>query len=342
MSITTTSHIDQNFIAFSKPGDTSFKLAPIANSKIQKPSDILSDYDFIFAPFDNSNDSYLFQFSEVVLNGKFNVKSNEDFIGSPISKSDYLESCKDLVLRLQSGECDKVVFSKEKQFHNSDIDVYKIFLDLKNKYPNAFVYCLSHKDIGIWIGATPEVLLSQNGIQFSTSALAGTQRYSSDNPIIWSQKEIEEHLYIEQFVKERLDRLGINYQKSEIKNKRAGAVVHRESTFSFQLEDVQIQNVINTLHPGPAISGYPQEKAMSIINEIENYYREYYCGYLGSLDKGECDLYINLRCMKIYRDSFKLYLGGGITKDSNAESEWNETELKSKTLLDVMHKSITV
>jgi isochorismate synthase len=40
--------------------------------------------------------------------------------------------------------------------------------------------------------------------------------------------------------------------------------------------------------------------------------------------------------MQVFKDKFALYVGGGITPDSISENEWNETVLKSQTLLSVL------
>ena len=101
------------------------------------------------------------------------------------------------------------------------------------------------------------------------------------------------------------------------------------------------QAMIAQLHPGPAISGYPKSTAIEKIEEIEAHDRELYTGYLGPLNiEGESSLFINLRCMKVYRDSYDLFVGGGLTKDSDAHSEWEETELKAKTLLNILNKEL--
>jgi isochorismate synthase len=83
----------------------------------------------------------------------------------------------------------------------------------------------------------------------------------------------------------------------------------------------------------------PQEKAKQFILKNEPYNREFYTGYLGEINNQKKSwLFVNLRCMQIYYQNFKIYVGGGITKDSKAEKEWEETELKSRTLLSVIEK----
>ena len=54
----------------------------------------------------------------------------------------------------------------------------------------------------------------------------------------------------------------------------------------------------------------------------------------------EIDLFVNLRCMKITPGYLSLYVGGGITLDSDASDEWDETRLKAESLLKVMRTYI--
>ena len=74
------------------------------------------------------------------------------------------------------------------------------------------------------------------------------------------------------------------------------------------------------------------------------YERDYYTGFLGELNIPQekssvpkTALFVNLRCMKINdKNSASLFIGGGITEDSNAEREWEETISKSKTMKCVL------
>ena len=76
------------------------------------------------------------------------------------------------------------------------------------------------------------------------------------------------------------------------------------------------------------------ELAKAKIKDIEKYERAYYTGYLGLVTpEKEISLFVNLRCMQVFKNEIALYLGGGITKDSNAEKEWAETNFKAETLL---------
>ena len=84
-------------------------------------------------------------------------------------------------------------------------------------------------------------------------------------------------------------------------------------------------------------NGTPKNKAIGYINKTENYNRLFYTGFMGLFEKQSCDIYVNIRCAKIVKDNLTIYVGGGITKESNASAEWNEIVNKSQTMLGVFH-----
>jgi isochorismate synthase len=81
----------------------------------------------------------------------------------------------------------------------------------------------------------------------------------------------------------------------------------------------------------------PKKEALSFILAHENYNRAFYSGFLGPVHlHGQSNLFVNLRCMQLGRERAVLYVGAGITPDSVPQAEWEETVLKSNTLLAVL------
>ena len=75
------------------------------------------------------------------------------------------------------------------------------------------------------------------------------------------------------------------------------------------------------------------------IENAEKHSREFYTGFLGPVGIEDLiQLFVNLRCMKVGSKGLILFIGGGITHDSVAEEEWEETEIKADTLLSVLHQ----
>ena len=99
-----------------------------------------------------------------------------------------------------------------------------------------------------------------------------------------------------------------------------------------------LNEFLHHLHPTPAIAGLPPQKAINWIHENEPHNRELYCGYLGLIDDNNSEIFVNLRCAKIFQNKLNIYVGGGITAESSPDDEFHETEIKAETLLSVIKK----
>lgn len=217
----------------------------------------------------------------------------------------------------------------------AEFDLMSYFERLESAHPNALVYMLLHPIEGLWIGATPEILISRKGSKWTTVSLAATQRIS-EKEYHWGEKEKEEQEYVSAHIRESLIKNGIdNFTESGPATAEAGSVAHLKTTFQFvgDNRDLNFLNLADQIHPTPAISGTPVPEAIDLINATENHSRRLYTGYLGRISAQSIDLYVNLRCMQIFPTKMMLYLGGGITQGSQLEAEWEETEQKAKTLL---------
>lgn len=259
---------------------------------------------------------------------------------TPEMSQDYFESIVDkAVSEIQYNDTlQKVVLSRAQ---NVDLpkrfDASALLEKMKENMPLAFCYLCYIPGTGTWMGATPERLLEVNGRQAQTNALAGTLRNGTEDS--WSPKEIDEQQIVTDYIANLLTDVGIEKYNIEGPEEMAsGSVRHLRSVFSFALEsDNQILNVINALHPTPAICGMPKENADTFIEENENYKREYYSGFLGPLGLDDAShIFVNLRCMKIVEDKASLFVGAGITAGSEPRKEWEETGVKALTLLNVI------
>jgi isochorismate synthase len=136
------------------------------------------------------------------------------------------------------------------------------------------------------------------------------------------------------FISEKLQEIGAKFAKSETYNRRAGNVQHICNDFTADnLSSTQIEKLKRLLHPTPAISGLPQRDAVEYVMKHEGHKRLYYGGYIGPIyANGDFDFYVNLRSMMFDGSKCCIYSGGGLTAASNADDEWEETELKSRLL----------
>lgn len=194
-------------------------------------------------------------------------------------------------------------------------------------YPNAFVSLCYTPQSGLWLCATPEMLLRGDGTHWQTVALAGTMpKHEGERPV-WSEKNRREHHYVQRFIGELLDREGIPYRALAVETTTTGALQHLQARFALQLpEGYAPITLAERLHPTPAICGTPQRVAQRLILEEESAERSYYSGFLGWYEPEQSvDLFVQIRCLQLLPEqALRLYAGGGIVRGSSLESEWQE------------------
>ena len=236
---------------------------------------------------------------------------------------------------IKNGAFKKVVLSSAINIKTKKKEV-SIFKDLLFRYPTAFVYLWFHPKMGLWLGAPPETLLSLQGNQFSTMALAGTQKKQTPIPPTWEIKEIEEQAIVTQYISDLLKEIA-KFKIDKPKTVSAATLWHLQTTISGTLfPDISADTLIKKLHPTPAVCGLPMQPALDFILKNENYQREFYTGYLGEISKEKSRLFVNLRCMQLKTGVATIYVGGGITQDSNPSSEIQEIINKSATMASVI------
>ena len=178
-------------------------------------------------------------------------------------------------------------------------------------------------------------------------ALAGTQEYKGCLDVIWENKEKEEQQIVTDFIIENIKPLAEHIKISEVETVRAGNLLHLKTMVSARIKTgkLNLKEIISDLHPTPAVCGFPKLKAKQFILKHEHYNREFYAGYLGELNyekrayavtKKCTQLYVNLRCMQIKDNKALVYVGGGITKESDSEKEWDETVSKSMVIKSIL------
>jgi isochorismate synthase len=246
------------------------------------------------------------------------------------------------VAAIKAGRFKKLVTSRNESITIKS-DVITIYKKMLNTYPSAFRYCFYTLQTGLWMGATPEQLLKSENKTIHTVALAGTQLYKERETVVWETKEREEQQFVTNYILREISPFAEQLDTTEPYTFRAGNIVHIKTDISAELKaEANLEDVIKTLHPTPAVCGLPKADAQTFLLDNEGYDREYYSGFLGELNcdfetgKPATDLFVNLRCMKIENNIAHLFIGCGITKDSDPEKEFFETVNKSMTMRRVL------
>jgi isochorismate synthase len=251
-----------------------------------------------------------------------------------IERENYLKTLDELMSNFAASNTEKVVFSRIQLSSISDgHDLPSILQRLAERYHDkALIYAVSSPDFGTWVGATPEIMLQGENGKYQTMSLAGTKK-SAETP--WTPKEKHEQALVTDFILNQLKSNGLgDIQTSEPETFFTGAVYHLKTMIRFSVEDNRLSKLLSDLNPTPAVCGLPRENALALIHRFEQHERSLYTGLIGFYGSKKTSIYVNLRCMQLLSDGrAALYLGGGITPDSDPSAEWEETENKAKTLI---------
>lgn len=250
----------------------------------------------------------------------------------PKTKVEYVEMVKAAVSHIRKNKLGKIVLSR---FEDQPIVISPliVYLKLVQAYTDACVYLFSHAVYGTWLGATPELLLKLKNGELHTMSLAGTKALNADADL--GDKETDEQRMVTDFIVACFRKTkGVeNIVCSPPHHRQAGNLIHIQTDIRADLEPgLAPRQLINQLHPTPAVAGLPRNAALQYLEQAESYNRQFYAGYFGLREGDEYTYFVNLRCMQVFSDGIRLFAGGGITAHSDPEAEWTETENKMQTI----------
>lgn len=247
------------------------------------------------------------------------------------NKSDYISRLASLIGRLKDRGYAKTVISTVTTTNIPQTRPVDIAKHLFDNAKGLFCNCWYHPRLGLWMGATPELLLSVRGDKLRSVALAGTTAVGHD----WDVKNKAEHQFVVDYIADALAMHSANVSISSTYDVNFGQLKHLRTDFNADLTpNTDVADLIDALNPTPALCGYPKQQALSDIAEIESHQRKCYGGLVGVANDTSLDAFVNIRCVCLGAGQCKSYSGGGITADSEPEAEWAEAQAKR---LQLMH-----
>ena len=158
----------------------------------------------------------------------------------------------------------------------------------------------------------------------------------------WTQKEIEEQAFVSRYIINCFKKIRLReFEEIGPRTVKAANLIHLRTDYVVDMKALNFPQLgtvmLDLLHPTSAVCGMPKEPALAFLQSHEKFERRFYSGYLGPVNiDQESHLFVNLRCMQIFSDKAILYSGAGTTSDSVPEKEWEETENKMQTLLNLI------
>lgn len=265
-----------------------------------------------------------------------------------VAYAGYSELVEAAIRKIESGAIEKIVPSKFKEVElPENFNLLKTFYRLCDKHPNAFVSLVSSPEVGTWLGASPELLVSIDAEdKFKTIALAGTLPNSAGTnlkSVAWTQKEIEEQALVSRYIINCFKKIRVReYAEHGPRTVVAGNLLHLRTDYEVDMREVNFPQLgsvmLKLLHPTSAVCGMPLDPALDFLQKNEGYDREFYSGFLGPVNfEGESKLFVNLRCIQLFEKSARIYAGAGVTADSDPIKEAEEVEMKIQTLNQIIN-----
>ena len=258
-------------------------------------------------------------------------------------KEKNLEEWTNLIKRakesIKNSSLEKIVVANRQKIHLSKIDIGKTIQNLIIRYPNCTTFMYKNGE-SIFFGSTPEKIFDYNGEVLRIQALASSipnngQKFSKIESSFKNSTLRKEHNIVVNHFIQKLK--SISKEKIIISDPmiiELENIYHLLTKLQIKIKHLNHLNILESLHPSPALSGYPVDEAIEWIRKYETFHRGWYSGTIGYIDNNESHFYAALRCANFLsnKQTIMAYAGNGIVENSNADFEIKELKSKFKVI----------
>ena len=265
------------------------------------------------------------------------------------SPQHYRDAVSDALTAIADSELSKVVLARSLRIDlDSPVDIPAVLRRLRHRRQRGFVFACELPDRRSLVGASPELLVSRNGLEVTAHPLAGSRPRSGDPAtdrargaeLLASEKDRREHAVVVDAIA-----LALRPYCSSLTAPSApeivstGHMLHLGTRITGRLDNptVSALNLACALHPTPAVCGTPTPTAREAITRLEGFERGFYSGMVGWCDAaGNGEWAVTIRCAEAGPTDVRLFAGAGIVAGSVPEHELAETEAKLQTMLTAL------
>lgn len=237
------------------------------------------------------------------------------------------------------GPLDKVVLARRVGLTvQPEVDPLLVFQHLVGATPGCFHFALQPGERTAFVGASPERLFRRRGDRVVTEAVAGTRGRGKTpeadaalrRELMSSAKERREHAFVQEALEKDLETLCSSVDKPARPSDLAlarGRHLHAALAGTLR-KDVSTFDLLDVLHPTPAVGGVPVDESLTAIRGQEPFDRGWYAGPVGWIGTDEAEFAVAIRSGLIRESRIALFSGAGIVEGSVPDQEWEEIEQK--------------
>lgn len=277
----------------------------------------------------------------------FSKEPIPSYMVKEIAPRKWMETVAEAASEIREEQLKKVVLSRELQLTaKSDFSPSQVLRRLSEEQPNSFLFAVQRGE-ECFLGASPERLAGQEGNKLISACIAGSTGRGMDpaedetlgNILLHDEKNLHEHEVVVDMIRTAMEEVCLDvdiadhpvlYKMKDIQHLYTPAV-------GVAPGDSSLLQVVARLHPTPALGGFPQEKALEEIREVEPHNRGWYGAPIGWIDyKGDGEFAVAIRSGLLQGSKAILLAGNGIVGDSDPESEYRETQMKFRPMLSAL------
>ena len=265
----------------------------------------------------------------------------------PMNRSRWLESVATISEQVREGAYEKAVLASTQRLAGAGaISVGAALARLRVNYPQCHLFTMT-SGASTFLGASPELLVSLTGGAVHALGLAGSLRRGETpeederlgTALLASAKDRIEHETVVRAIRERLAPATQDLHAPNAPGlRKLRNIQHLSTDITGHVKPgVDVLDLVERLHPTPAVCGWPTDVAREVIAAHEGFDRGWYAGPVGWIDAtGDGEFAVGLRSAVVRDDRAWLFAGNGIMGDSDPESELAEVQLKFRPLAEAL------
>lgn len=248
----------------------------------------------------------------------------------------------DALARIRAGELTKIVPAAVRRVTLAEPPALEAVIErLSAAYPECHVFALE-RGASTFVGASPERLVIERGLHVEADALAGSIRRGSGGDelakerLLSSEKDRREHALVVDAIRSALGpRCASLHVPAAPVVRSLRNVHHLHTPISGELSRAgHVLDLVELLHPTPAVCGAPREAALAWISAREPAPRGFYAGALGWFDDaGDGAFSVAIRSALLAGREAWIYAGAGVVEGSDPDAELAETRVKQAPML---------
>ncbi len=217
-------------------------------------------------------------------------------------------------------------------------DPWLMLRQLKAVTPKSYHFAFQFNKT-VFLGASPERLYRRYQRFIESEALAGTMPKSIRPQFLRnSDKNKHEHAFVVDSLDDSFRKCCIVFKRDQQPQVLSLSNGHHLITkYQGHLKDgIKDEDILQFLHPTPALGGTPRQEALGLIRKIEGFSRGWYGAPIGYVGLDWAEFVVGIRSGLVNAKKLSVFAGAGIVQGSEADTEWNEVDNKISNFIKII------